>query len=118
MNWKSFSIIFSLILTQAMHEWENATEGNLRLLDLTDFNSNEFKNLKPDIEIFFALGDHGDYEAFDGLGGIVAHTGYPMSGAVHFDAAEPWTIGKKTGVNLPYVSQISFQFFKTQLYPN
>ncbi len=103
-----FRILFSLILKQSIHQWANATRGTLRLLDLTDIASSD--SLKSDIEIFFALGDHGDNEAFDGIGGIVAHTGYPMSGAVHFDAAEPWTIGKQTGVNLPYVNEIFPKF--------
>ena len=69
-----------------------------------------------DIEIYFAIGAHNDFEEFDGKGGIVAHSAYPEDGQVHFqnsnsmpdqvhfDAAENWTSTGKSGVDLRYVS--------------
>ncbi len=52
------------------------------------------------ITILFAAGAHGDPFAFDGPGGVLAHTFYPVpvnpepvAGDMHFDAAENWHIG-------------------------
>lgn len=66
--------------------------------DVTDTNTT------ADLDLFFARWDHGDHEPFDGNGGIVAHSGYPMEGKVHFDASELWTINGKSGIDLRYVS--------------
>jgi Matrixin/Putative peptidoglycan binding domain len=49
-----------------------------------------------DLLISFVAGDHGDGFRFDGKGGTLAHAfppgGNPVSGDVHFDAAEDWSI--------------------------
>ncbi len=57
------------------------------------------------IDILFASGAHGDPFAFDGAGGILAHTFYPappnpepIAGDMHFDEDEAWHIGTSTDV--------------------
>ncbi len=59
------------------------------------------------ITIQFAHRDHGDGHAFDGPGGILAHTFYPASlnpepiaGDMHMDADEAW----RTGANIDLFS--------------
>ena len=45
-----------------------------------------------DIGIKFVNGDHGDGNAFDGLGSVLAHAFYPQFGGdCHFDDDEQWT---------------------------
>lgn len=54
----------------------------------------------PEIQILFAAGDHGDGagNAFDGVGGTLAHAFYPppnggaIAGDAHFDEAETWSM--------------------------
>lgn len=51
----------------------------------------------PDIDILFASYQHGD-GSFDGPGGTVAHTYFPVFGGdLHFDASEYWTYGTGKG---------------------
>lgn len=52
------------------------------------------------INVLFAKGQHGDGYAFDGPGGVLAHTFYPappnpepIAGDMHFDDAETWRVG-------------------------
>ncbi|XP_077513103.1 interstitial collagenase-like [Amblyomma americanum] len=54
-----------------------------------------------DIDIQFVRGEHGDWEPFDGPGGLLAHGLYPRYGGdAHFDDEEKWTIDEYNGVNL------------------
>jgi hypothetical protein len=53
------------------------------------------------ISLFFARGSHGDSYAFDGSGGVLAHTYYPappnpepIAGDMHFDDSENWGVGQ------------------------
>jgi hypothetical protein len=57
------------------------------------------------LDIFFARGAHGDGYPFDGPGGVLAHTFYPVptnpepiAGDMHFNADESWAIGQDTDI--------------------
>lgn len=67
-----------------------------------------YTRLEPDIEIDFEQLNHGDGNeiAFDIKGGQAAHAfgpgTYPISGNVHFDNSEEWTlsVNPKRGINI------------------
>jgi len=57
------------------------------------------------VAIEFASGAHGDNYPFDGPGGMLAHTFYPVpvnaepiAGDMHFDADEAWHVGSDTDI--------------------
>lgn len=53
------------------------------------------------IEIRFENYNHGDEDAFDGPGGVVAHAFFPeFGGDAHFDNGEHWTVNRYTGTSL------------------
>lgn len=64
-----------------------------------DFTEASVRRLRRQIEIWAAAGEHGDGFAFDGRGGVLAHTFYPppnaetIAGDMHLDMDEPWRIG-------------------------
>ncbi|XP_055971018.1 macrophage metalloelastase [Sorex fumeus] len=63
-----------------------------------------------DIMIHFAFREHGDFDPFDGRGGVIAHAfgpGYGMGGDAHFDEDEIWTKSSK-GINLFLVAVHEF----------
>ena len=67
----------------------------------------------PDIEIRWEMDDHGDGDPFDGRGGTLAHAFLPngdrISGDLHFDDAEIWTMGTAdVGVNLTQVGIVLY----------
>jgi len=104
-NQTDFQIVRD-VLGHAFGMWSTGSRKVLALKDLSTLSKHSRRTVSqvPDIEIFFATGDHGDHEPFDGPGGIVAHSGYPMEGKVHFDAAELWTVGGKRGIDFRYVA--------------
>lgn len=88
---------FRRVIADAMHHWERAGRNLLRLTDLSPATRSSLLNSRrvADIDIFFAGFAHGDAEAFDGRGGLVAHSAYPPLGIVHFDASELWVLHGK-----------------------
>ncbi|KAK6014353.1 Matrixin, partial [Ostertagia ostertagi] len=95
----------SLIAT-AFALWEEALNGRLEFHEVTYQDANGDEVRKPpdvDIDILFARGDHGDNEAFDSNGGMVAHSEYPPKGILHLDADERWSFDGSDGVDLRYV---------------
>ena len=68
------------------------------VLSFTQVSSPSSANIK----LKFVIGSHGDDEAFDGSGGILAHAYLPPTvggtnaGCVHFDNAENWSVDGTT----------------------
>jgi len=89
-------------MTQAFEKWHKITNLNFRKLD--------YKNpATADIVVSFGTRNHGDHFPFDGPGGTLAHAFYPhnnqgLSGDVHFDDDEVYTIGSSTGKSLLWVA--------------
>lgn len=70
--------------------------------DVTPLKFRKITTGEADIMILFARGAHGDYDAFDGRGGVIAHAFGPgpgIGGDTHFDEDEIWTKNYK-GTNL------------------
>ncbi|KAI4902282.1 hypothetical protein NFI96_034707 [Prochilodus magdalenae] len=64
-----------------------------------------------DIMISFSRGEHGDFQAFDGENGLLAHAyspGLGINGDVHFDDDETWTLGDGPGYSLFLVAAHEF----------
>nr|BBE38632.1 matrix metalloproteinase [Pinctada fucata] len=70
----------------------------------------EYTYGEPDIDIQFAVRDHGDgrYNAFDGKGGVLAHAYYPTNGDTHFDDEESWVFRKNEGTDIETVAAHEF----------
>ncbi|VDM65933.1 unnamed protein product [Strongylus vulgaris] len=105
MNEQSQQLMRTLIST-AFALWGNALDGYLDFQDVSHLISNSENVAKPsdvDIDILFARGSHGDKEAFDGKGNMVAHSSYPPDGILHLDADEDWSFDGSHGVDLRYV---------------
>lgn len=85
-------------LARAFRVWERAA----------DLKFTEAASPPGDLEIRFESGDHGDGDAFDGGGGTLAHAFFPrqgrISGDIHFDDGERWTLGSFRGINLTQVA--------------
>ena len=62
------------------------------------------------IWLLFVCRDHGDGDSFDGPGGVLAHSYYPIYGGdVHFDADERWVIRSDfVGTHLMHVAAHEF----------
>ncbi|CAG9536235.1 unnamed protein product [Cercopithifilaria johnstoni] len=96
-------IIVKSILRQAFEKWSNSSGGALIFEDLSPMDRTS-GNTGANFDVLFAKYAHGDKESFDGFGGIVAHSGYPVEGIIHFDASEYWSINGRTGLDLRYVA--------------
>ncbi|XP_037360251.1 macrophage metalloelastase [Talpa occidentalis] len=80
------------VIQKAFQVWSNVTPLRFRRINIGE----------ADIMIRFAFGAHGDFNPFDGKGGILAHAfgpGPDIGGDTHFDEAEIWTKTYK-GTNL------------------
>jgi Matrixin len=69
------------------------------------FTQSTISSVTRSIYIEFASGSHGDTFPFDGKGGQLAHTFYPvpinaetLAGDMHFDADEAWKVGSDTDI--------------------
>ncbi|KAK6744771.1 hypothetical protein RB195_011471 [Necator americanus] len=101
----SRQLVRSLIST-GFALWGDALDGRLEFEDVSHLvNNNNYVTKPPgvDIDILFARRSHGDEEAFDGKGNMVAHSGYPPKGILHLDADEEWSFDGSRGVDLRYV---------------
>lgn len=77
--------------------------------DYTDLTFTPKRSGPVHIEIKFVESEHGDGDAFDGMGGTLAHAFFPVFGGdAHFDDAEIWTIGSSRGTNLFQVAAHEF----------
>jgi len=85
-------------LERAFRVWER----------VADLKFSEASGPPGDLEIRFESGEHGDGDAFDGGGGTLAHAFFPrqgrISGDIHFDDGENWTLGSYRGINLTQVA--------------
>ncbi len=78
-------------IVRAMAAWSAAAQ--------VTFQESSVRRLRRQIEILAASGEHGDGYAFDGRGGVLAHTFYPppnaetLAGDLHLDLDEPWRVG-------------------------
>ncbi|XP_004626202.2 macrophage metalloelastase [Octodon degus] len=71
-------------IQKAFQVWSDVTPLKFRKVNVGE----------ADIMIFFAYGDHGDFNPFDGKDGTLAHAfapGFGRGGDAHFDEAETWS---------------------------
>eukprot|EP00092_Neocalanus_flemingeri_P005687 GFUD01006126.1.p1 GENE.GFUD01006126.1~~GFUD01006126.1.p1 ORF type:complete len:529 (+),score=114.73 GFUD01006126.1:188-1774(+) len=80
-----------LTIKKAFDVW--AKEANIKFVKKTSG--------KVNIDIKFEKRSHGDDDAFDGIGGTLAHAFFPIYGGdVHFDDDEDWTMNSFRGTSL------------------
>lgn len=94
-------VIWRNILWQAFEKWSKASRGALVFEDRSP--ERRTTGIRAHFDVLFAKYAHGDKESFDGRGGIVAHSGYPMEGIIHFDGSEFWSVNGRRGLDLRYV---------------
>lgn len=72
--------------------------GNINFTEVTS---------NADLVILWGTGNHGDGNAFDGVGGVLAHAFFPppnggaFAGDIHFDDDETWTLAPQATGNNP-----------------
>ena len=92
--------------------WNSVSDLSLRRSDWT----------RVAIEIGFYTGEHGDGDAFDGEGGVLAHAFFPYYGGdLHFDDSEQWAVSEhQADGELVYKFEINFEklsdLFKNIIY--
>lgn len=72
-------------VARAFQRWANATEHLIKFRHVRSYE-------KPDIQIGFESGAHGDGISFDGPGGILAYAFEPTEGRFLYNAAEKWSV--------------------------
>ncbi|ABY47729.1 matrix metalloprotease [Helicoverpa armigera granulovirus] len=77
-------------LTDAFMLWQKTTTW--RNESLIYFSQLLDNTTEANIKISFARSDHNDLHPFDGKGGVLAHTFFPPTGIIHFDAEEDWQL--------------------------
>ncbi|XP_007245967.4 matrix metalloproteinase-20 isoform X2 [Astyanax mexicanus] len=108
-KWKNHTITYRIAkyttdLTK--QEVENSFHLAFKLWsDVVPLRFVRVNHSKADIVITFTRKEHGDFFAFDGPKGVLAHAFEPgegMGGDMHFDDDELWTVGnrKSVGYNL------------------
>ncbi|XP_044026130.1 collagenase 3-like isoform X2 [Siniperca chuatsi] len=78
--------------------------------DVIPLDFKQIYNDTADIMILFTVKYHGDFQSFDGQGGVLAHAyapGEDEGGDTHFDDDETWTL-TQGGVNLLLVAAHEF----------
>ncbi|XP_066922541.1 uncharacterized protein [Clytia hemisphaerica] len=103
------SSIIKINLRKAFDFWSQVT--NLIFIEIPESQVGEPGFEKNDIEILvsFVTGQHNDPYWFDGPDGTLAHAFYPLtnvglSGDIHFDDDENYTIQSKDGYNFLWVA--------------
>jgi len=78
--------------------------------DVTDLTFTPRNYGSVHIDIQFQSRHHGDADSFDGRGGVLAHSYFPIfGGAVHFDDDEHWvTSAREPGTHLLHVAAHEF----------
>ncbi|KAI3700809.1 hypothetical protein L2E82_45447 [Cichorium intybus] len=84
-----FPTRFITPVDQAFGKWANAS-GYFTFSKAASYEG-------ADLKISFERLDHGDGNAFNGSGGVLAHSFAPQDGRLHFDADENWAIGAVPG---------------------
>jgi len=110
------------VIRQAIHFWHVETDIDFVEVPLSDYGTSGNEEKDVEILVSFAQGWHRDPYAFDGPGGTLAHAFYPntntgLSGDVHFDDSEYYTVQSKQGKNLLWVAthelgKILFHLFR------
>uniref|UniRef100_A0A7N0T8M2 Peptidase metallopeptidase domain-containing protein n=1 Tax=Kalanchoe fedtschenkoi TaxID=63787 RepID=A0A7N0T8M2_KALFE len=75
-------------IANAFGQWEAATRFTFEYVTAVN---------QADLTIGFYSGEHGDRNAFDGPGGILAHAFAPTNGRMHFDETENWSTDPTPG---------------------
>ncbi|KAJ8312564.1 hypothetical protein KUTeg_009937 [Tegillarca granosa] len=108
-NFKNFKLKCLMISLNAY--LRRAVENGLKFWsDVTPLKFEHQEQGTPDIEIFFARGEHGDgtYNSFDGKGRVLAHAYFPENGDTHFDEDESWVFHSDEGTELETVAAHEF----------
>ncbi|GLG95363.1 Matrix metalloproteinase 1 isoform 2 [Gryllus bimaculatus] len=76
-------------LRRAFQLWASAADLRFHQAEA----AGEAAGRRVHIDVRWERGAHGDWDDFDGRGGVLAHANYPsFGGAVHLDADERWAL--------------------------